>query len=289
MTKRLILRLGNLLQRFLGINILSKRLNRITATMIQISERMDRLDIVAREGATIDGGQPLPPLSLDQDQFAFIVGAARSGTSILAAMLNNSKGVICLSDDNLYAHAYLTGFREWYNGMHRPNGINPQKGLYLPEFPKKDGYGFYCYYNIQKSYGLVASKFAFGPTSQFQDRFYDFHLSHFLGSKYICTIRRPDESIFSMSKLFPNDSYTIHRKTWLLTTRLIMSVLLSFEHTILLDHRELSPDIPKRLTEFLGVQITFNPKWIKKNDAQTSTLNEQDLPPTSNRRRPIAD
>ena len=58
--------------------------------------------------------------------------------------------------------------------------------------------------------------------------------------------------------------------------------VLSFEHTFLLDHRELSTDIPKRLTEFLGVQIIFNPKWIKKNDAQQSTLNEQDLPPIIN-------
>ena len=214
-------------------------------------------------------------LNLDNSRFIFIVGCARSGTSFLFSILNWQKRIFCLNEDNPCLQS-RPGFRDWYNGVHLEN--SPTKGLYLSSFSDPDGDWAYCYDQLLERYDIVGSKYAFGPHGTYfdnkhpQDIFFDFHLKHFELSKYICIIRRPDECVFSMSKMFPSKTYGELRDAWLRSTLVILNTYFRFENSIFMFHQDLSEETMKQLGIFIGRNLFYEKKWIISHGNQNSTL-----------------
>src|SRR5204862_6445007 len=65
-----------------------------------------------------------------EKQGLFVVGHARSGTSILMQALNTSPDIFLLGEANLYVEGLRIGFPRWFNDMHRQFGNTLGKGSY---------------------------------------------------------------------------------------------------------------------------------------------------------------
>ena len=219
-------------------------------------------------------------INLDNSRFMFIVGCARSGTTFLFSILNWQKGIFCLSEDNPCLQ-FQPGFRDWYNDLHSEK--SPTKGLYLPCFDDPDGDWAYCYDQLLERYDIVGSKYAFGPHGTYfdnkhpQDLFFDFHLRYFENSKYICIIRRPDECIFSMSKMFPSKSYVELRDAWLRSALVSLNTYFRFENAVLILHEHLSEETMTQIGLFIGRQLRYEKSWIIPRESQNSAI--QNLQP----------
>ena len=68
------------------------------------------------------------------EKLIFIVGNARSGTTIVANILNLSESIYVMEEANLFIHLTRPDFPQWFNAMHRDLGHAPRKGRYVPPF-----------------------------------------------------------------------------------------------------------------------------------------------------------
>ena len=77
-------------------------------------------------------------LTLPPEQTLFIIGVARSGTTVLQNALNASPDIFLLGEPDIYDD-HSAGFASRYNAMHAAWGNQPAKSSYLPKVLDKDG------------------------------------------------------------------------------------------------------------------------------------------------------
>ena len=125
----------------------------------------------------------------------FIIGHARSGTSVLHTALNLSPDIFLLGEASLHCHHDKKGFAQWYGSMHAANGLPPWKCYSCPVPTDPDGDGFDVLLEARHSYKYIGEKLAFRhPKISGAYEFgtsYDFLLKHFWKSHYVCALRNP--------------------------------------------------------------------------------------------------
>jgi len=97
------------------LNDFSERIRSLSVAISELDERVsahlaqkEKNSSIAREDA----------FNLS-DRGLFVVGHARSGTTILLDALNSSRDVYCLGEANLHKTIEKTDFSIWFNTMHR--------------------------------------------------------------------------------------------------------------------------------------------------------------------------
>ncbi|AUS99231.1 hypothetical protein CLI64_01825 [Nostoc sp. CENA543] len=220
----------------------------------------------------------------------FIVGNARSGTSILCDCLNLSPDVFLLGEANLYLHYNLDNFVEFFNTQHIQFKNRRCKGTFIPSsrLPEKGGFAFLS--RMHKNYKFVGEKIAFGPHGDFnnqsrQELFFHFHATYFYFSNYILIMRRPTEAIWSMLKMFPDRKLYLLFESWLRTIQIQIDVFHSFPNSYVIFFENMNNEKVLNLCSLMGINLHIPEAMFRENN-KYSLLARNEIP---NELSPYAD
>ena len=143
--------------------------------------------------------QPEAPAQLEQPARLFIIGAARSGTTVLQSALNHSPDVFLFGEPVLDDPA-LPGFAERYNSMHKSWRNQETKSSYCPPVLKTDGTWPEYWTCLSRHFKWVGAKLVINPSDSPEDieGLFAFQCRHFYQARYIFTFRRPLYVVSSM-------------------------------------------------------------------------------------------
>lgn len=142
-------------------------------------------------------------------QGLFIIGAARSGTTVLQNALNHSSQVFLLGEPGLHHDAGTPDFAARYNAMHRAWHNQENKSSHCPAFFGNDASWDAYLLHLTGLYRLVGAKLVLNPEHAQTEatRVFDFHSRHFYRAHYIFTFRNPLDMLMSVRNLSAwNDS-----------------------------------------------------------------------------------
>jgi hypothetical protein len=285
------------------MNILASRslrtgLQRLETDFQKLQQELTCLkEKLATLGARLDAQQraeaaaPPPYLEMLDRKGLFIVGNARSGTSILCDCLNSSQEVMVLLEADLYFQHGRTNFVEHFNAKHRGWGHPPGKGHYLPPSPCPEQCALAELARHAQHFRYVGDKVALGPGWLIEGRtpqevLFDFQARYFYHSRYFLTIRQPTECVWSMSKMFPHLPVEELIRCWLRTLQVQLRMYHVFPNCWVVFLEWLNHQLLERIGEILGIHLHMPPDAFGKGNQQ-SRLNGQALPPLLEPRRDI--
>ncbi len=123
----------------------------------------------------------------------FVIGAARSGTTILQNALNHSRDIFILGEPDLHMDAADAGFAARYNAMHAGWGNQPTKSSFCPPILGVDGAWRSYFDRLGTLHRWAGSKIVVnvGCGADWIDQLYAFHCRNFYTARYIFTFRDP--------------------------------------------------------------------------------------------------
>jgi hypothetical protein len=192
-----------------------------------------------------------------EKQGLFIVGHARSGTSILLRALNTCPDVFLLGEANIHTEGLRNGFAGWFNAMHREFGNTRSKGTYCPGAPDAEGNGPETFEWLSRRFRYVGEKVALrSETLGYRpDNFFEFQARHFFTSHYLCIIRNPADVMTSNMKMFKPDDLSAYVDSYLGTLQLILEFVETFPNVFVLFHERIDQHTFEVIGAKLGVDL----------------------------------
>jgi hypothetical protein len=227
------------------------------------------------------------------DEGLFIVGNARSGTSILLDCFNLSPEIFLLGEANVFLHHRRDNFAAQFNRQHATAKNRRGKGTYLPPAPAAESGGMAALRRMGAFHRYVGEKIAFGPHGKidgqsFQELFFAFYTRYFYSSKYFLTLRAPAECIWSMAKMFPPKDPRELYECWLSSLKIQLDMLHVLPNVYLVFFEDLKAGVFARVNALLGTRIEVGP-GILRDDHKRSTLADDRLPPELSSYQPLND
>lgn len=144
-----------------------------------------------------------PPSAEGFPQGLFIIGAARSGTTVLQNALNASPEIFLLGEPALHRDGLQAGFADRYNRMHRAWGNQPNKSSYCPPLFDDDPDGLSYLRRLATMHRYVGSKIVINPQGAEAEaaQLLRFHNRHFYRARYLFAFRDPVETVLSTRAL----------------------------------------------------------------------------------------
>ncbi|HVX14642.1 MAG TPA: sulfotransferase [Pirellulales bacterium] len=197
----------------------------------------------------------------------FVVGCARSGTTILTRCLNRASEVMLLEEPYFFLHEGVADFSRFFNDRQASLGNRRRKGTYVPPAiaPEFGPLGLMC--RLQREYRFVGEKVAFGPQDFPPDwcqRYLDFQSKHFAHSRYVLIMRTPVESLWSMHRMFPEAPIPRLFETWLRTTALLLDAYQIFADSRMVFFDDLKPTLIASLSDWLEAPIRIEPGTLDR-------------------------
>jgi hypothetical protein len=157
--------------------------------------------LFGRRGRPAAPAGPAGP-SLPAERCLFIMGAPRTGTTVLQNALNHSPEIFLLGEPGLYNDTG-PGFRARYNDMQRGWRNQETKSTYLPAFTRDDGTWRDHLAAASGLHRWVGAKLVINPVRAEGDlqRRFDVHTRDFYRSRYIFTFRPPLDAALSTHDL----------------------------------------------------------------------------------------
>ena len=251
---------------------------RLAAAMAAQSRPIEPL---AEPSAVVnEGALPVKSLRKLGRQGLFIVGCARSGTTILTKCLNRSPEVFMLEESNFFLNGDNDDFTAFFNAMHEGWGNCRYKGTYVPPPMVAERGPLAMLARLAQRFRHVGEKVAFGPhdyPSDWARRYLDYQARYFLWARYILIVRAPTESIWSMHKKFPGRPLARLFETWLRSLTLSIEVYRNFPFVRLIHFERLGPQLMEQMAEFLGTELTL-PEGMLSQQYIHSRLADDELP-----------
>lgn len=173
----------------------------------------------------------------------FVVGAPRSGTTVLQNALNASNDVFMVGEANFYRAPYLAGFRSSYNAMHRRYGNQPTKSSYCPALCDEDASAMEYLLTLRRHHRWVGDKLALGPRlyNHDADLFFEFACRHFYDSVFLFIFRDPGLVLASCMKMFQGDPAVLHIRSQVDVMILYLDMLRTMKNVYAVFHEDLQP------------------------------------------------
>lgn len=132
-------------------------------------------------------------------QGLFVLGAARSGTTVLQNALNDSRDIFLFGEPAFHDDPGSADFAARYNSKHRSWGNQETKSSFCPVFFEDDASWRGYVHHLATLYRYVGSKVVINPGNAQEtcQRVFDFHCRHFYRSHYIFTFRNPIDVLMS--------------------------------------------------------------------------------------------
>jgi hypothetical protein len=176
----------------------------------------------------------------------FILGSARSGTTIILQVLNSDPNVFILSEADLYAPSDQDFQTEFNSRKLSQRAIT--RGSYLP-VRKGDPEGILS--ALGERYRRYGEKVALGPLGVFSDFAVQHFADHYGAGTGIYTIRNPIDAYVSQKRMFPEMRMEEFCEHWLetLIQQMILSQIVSGRILVLTEWIDLA------FFEFLGAKL----------------------------------
>jgi hypothetical protein len=129
----------------------------------------------------------------------FIIGAARSGTTVLQNALNDAPDIFLLGEPDFLHDQDEPGFAARYNAMHRAWANQETKSTFCPAILPEDGTWREYVAALAVRHRYVGAKFVINPVREqgYLDRLCDFFCREFYQAKFLFAFRRPVPTILS--------------------------------------------------------------------------------------------
>jgi len=190
-------------------------------------------------------------------EFVFVIGCARSGTTILFDYLNDSPDIFLLNEDNAFLPNTSQDFWRSYNARWRQAGRNWTKGYTIPHFCVDCPFWFDVYLQLKNNFNLAGSKIAFSPLDDGYWNTIDnycipFFSEYFGKAQYLLTVRRPSENVLSMMKLFPQLPFGTAKNAWIKSFQTQIILYSSLFRSRFVFHHTINLDMMKELCSAMG-------------------------------------
>jgi len=189
----------------------------------------------------------------------FVVGHARSGTSVLNDALNSSPDVWMFGEANFHFSGQREKFRSWYNEMHQSTFDNPvSKTTHCPNLLSEDATGEDYLVKLSKQYPLVGDGVAFRDETlgyTFKG-FIEYQQLNFYTAHYICILRHPGSTLESARRMWPGADMAIYARSYLRTLLLIIDVHRVFPNSRIIIHEQVSSQTFTKLSTFLNADLS---------------------------------
>jgi len=123
----------------------------------------------------------------------FVIGCARSGTTVLQDALNDSKEVFLFGEPDFHTDPGTPDFARRYNAMHRAWRNQPTKSTFCPPIFEGDAPWREYLWRMGELYRYVGAKVVLNPMSFLHDpaQILEFYSREFYASTFIFTFRNP--------------------------------------------------------------------------------------------------
>ncbi|MBY0611848.1 MAG: sulfotransferase [Beijerinckiaceae bacterium] len=231
----------------------------------RLADIADKLERLTLQIATdrVAGGSAVAAVSFPG---IFIVGHARSGTSILLDALNSSKAIFMFGEANFHETHPRTDFRQWYNSMHEGFGNLRGKGTYCPALLGDEASGWDYLQQMSKSFRRVGDKVAFRDETlgyNFQ-RFFDFQTRHFFDSFHVCIIRHPYMTLKSSFQMFDQTDHVIYVRSYIKTILQILELYQTMPNVPILIHEMIDESTFNLLSQWMDIDLSHGIKFYEK-------------------------
>lgn len=173
------------------------------------SKIFDRFRSASREHLSTQPKALMPSASASEEpattcrriaaQGLFIIGAARTGTTILQNALNDADNIFLFGEPAFHRDPGKADFAARYNGMHRAWGNQENKSSHCPALFEEDAPWWHYLDRLAESYGHVGSKIVINPANAIAEsrQLYDFQCRYFYRSRHVFTFRNPLDALMS--------------------------------------------------------------------------------------------
>ncbi|MBE1159971.1 sulfotransferase [Dyella acidiphila] len=132
-------------------------------------------------------------------QGLFVLGAARSGTTVLQNALNDSRDIFLFGEPAFHDDPGTPNFAARYNAMHRSWGNQETKSSFCPAFFSGDAAWSEYLRHLATLYRYVGSKIVINPerAQPTCQQVFDFQCRYFYRAHYVFTFRNPIDVLMS--------------------------------------------------------------------------------------------
>jgi hypothetical protein len=208
-------------------------------------------------------GRLQSPGALAGNRGLFVIGAPRSGTTILQDALNHSPDVFLLGEPNLHLESAEGNFAARYNAWHASLSHQKTKGTFCPPILKADGTSEEYLNGLGQSYQWVGAKIVInnllGP--DWVERLKKYHCGRFYQARYLFTFRHPLSVVSSTRDLqlitgHPPDSIARLLDNYLETMELFLCAVRNLAHTRAVFHEDMGPADLQRIGVWLDIDLS---------------------------------
>lgn len=237
-----------------------------------------------------DALQPEPPSTLPAGiatQGLFIIGAARTGTTILQNALNDSTDIFLLGEPALHRDPGSADFATRYNAKHRAWNNQETKSSYCPRLFEADACWQAYLARLAELYRYVGSKIVITPgrAGEEAERVLAFQSRYFYQSHYVFTFRNPLDVLMSTRGLAEYNGgwvagYTDVMKGFFEVVALFIRSLRNLPHVHVVFHEAVDAEVFGRLEQALGIPLSNAASYYDNRKVRHYTL---DAVPESHR------
>ncbi len=213
---------------------------------------------------------------------AFVLGPARSGTTILAQMINASSRAFITTEAFYCLAENHTDFRRWYNDQHRRFENQVSKTSYAPNFGYSGEHEWWKWLaRAAEHFDVVGDKMAFADAHpQIIDpaRLMEFFEARFFGSKFLFIFRDPVQSVLSAVDLWNRDPVALVLG-WAHVVKLWADFIRIFPNTMTVLLEELDRSKIAAIGDFLDLDLSesaklLDPREQRRHDPEQSGREE---------------
>lgn len=217
-------------------------------------------------------------------QGLFIIGAARTGTTILQNALNDSDDIFLLGEPRFHCDAGHADFAARYNSMHRAWGNQENKSSHCPSLFETDAPWWTYLAALAGHYRHVGAKSVINPTHATAEcrQWFDFQCRHFYAAHYIFTFRNPLDVLMSTRGLaqlngghVASHAEVLHG--FFLVVQLYFRALRNLPHVHVIFHEAVGADVFDALGKALDSRLDHAIDYYDRRKIRHYSLD--DLPP----------
>jgi hypothetical protein len=204
------------------------------------------------------------------EQGLFIIGSARSGTTVLQNALNESPEIFLFGEPDFHLDRDMPGFARRYNAMHRFYLNQETKSTFCPPALGEEASWGEHLLHMSRLYKYVGAKIVLNPGSEAHfDTLFDMHARYFYRAHYIFTFRKPLDAVSSIKALsdytrstraeYRDRQATEYRMaliTYICIMRLFIRMIRNFPFVRVAFHEDMPGDFFVDLENDLGVSLS---------------------------------
>jgi hypothetical protein len=216
-----------------------------------------------------------------EQQGLFVMGAARSGTTVLQNALNDSREIFIFGEPVFHEDPGTPDFAARYNQKHRAWGNQENKSSFCPHFFERDASWSTYLCHLATMYRYVGSKLVINPEKSEEtcQAIFDFHCRYFYRAHYVFTFRNPIDVLMSTRGLAELSGYTavsheVVLRSFVRVVGLYIRMLRNLPAVSAVFHESISDATFRDLGADLGVDLSSAARYYETKRIRRYTLDD---------------